>query len=291
MKKKIKLIVILGPTGSGKTDLAIFLCRKFNGEIISADSRQIYKEMNIGTAKTIPEDIPIYLINLISPDKKFTVAQYKKLANKKIKEIARKGKIPFLVGGTGLYIEAVCEGLEIPKIPPQEELRKKLEKKDLKELVKELLKLDPEAKNYVDLKNKRRVIRALEVCKISKKPFTFQLRKKKPSYEILKIGIKIDRKKLYKKLEKRVDKMIKKGLKKEVEYLVKKYGWEAPGLDSIGYKEFKLFKDLEKVAREIKKNTKNYAKRQITWFKRDKEIFWIRNKKEAEKLVKKFLEI
>lgn len=295
MSRKKKLIVILGPTASGKTEMAIKLAKKFNGEIISADSRQIYKEMDIGTAKPSKKEqkeVPHYLIDIVKPDEDFNVALYKKLALEKIKEIQKKEKIPFLVGGTGLYISAIVDNLEFPKIPPDKKLRKELEKKSNKELFKIYKKLDPEGAKYIDKNNKRRLIRAIEVCKNSGIPFWKQRKKKKPLFDILQIGIKINKKDLEKRIEKRVNEMVEKGLEKEVKNLFKKYK-NAPVLNTIGYQEWKdFFKGKVKKKELIKKiilHTKQYAKRQMTWFKRDKRIHWIKDYKEAEKLIEKFL--
>jgi len=296
MSRKRKLIVILGPTASGKTELAIKLAKEFHGEIISADSRQIYKEMDIGTAKPTEKErkeVPHHLINLISPNKEFNVALYKELTIKKIKEVIKKGKIPFLVGGTGLYISAICDNLDFPGVPPNKELREELEKKDKEELFKIYKKLDPEGAKYIDKDNKRRLIRAIEVSKITKKPFWKQRKKRKPLFDILEIGIKRDKEELEKRIKERVKKMIKIGLEKEAKNLFQKYG-NIPSLETIGYQEWKGFFEgkinREKVIEEIILHTKQYAKRQMTWFKKDIRIYWIKDTKEAKKLIKNFLE-
>lgn len=295
MSRKKKLIVILGPTASGKTELSIKLAKKFDGEIVSADSRQIYKEMDIGTAKPSREElrkIPHHLIDIVKPNQDFSVALYKKLALKKIKEIHKRKKIPFLVGGTGLYISAVVDNLEFPKIPPNRKLRNELEEKSTKELFEIYKKLDPEGAKYIDKNNKRRLIRAIEVCKISGIPFWKQRKKKKPLYEILQLGIKINKKNLEKKIVKRVNEMIKKGLEKEAEKLFKKYK-NVPALDTIGYQEWKDYFNgkikKEEVIEKIILHTKQYAKRQMAWFKRDKRIHWVKNFKEAERVLQNFL--
>ena len=302
----MKLIVILGPTASGKTNVALKAAKKFNGEIISADSRQIYKGMNIGTAKPprsqkskvksqkyIVDDIPHYLINMVYPNEDFNVAIFKKSANKIIKDIQKRNKLPFLVGGTGLYIKAVVDNIQFPKIKSQVKLRKELEKKSIEKLFKIYKKLDPKGAKIIDKKNKRRLIRAIEVSKITKKPFSEQRKKGKPLFSVLKIGIKIEKDELKKKIKKRVKKMIKSGLEKEVKNLIKKYNWETPALQTIGYYEWKEYfnkkiskKELEE---KIIKNTQDYAKRQITWVNKDKEIVWVKNYREAEKLINKFL--
>jgi len=200
-----KLLVILGPTASGKSDLAIKIAKLFNGEIISADSRQIYKEMNIGTAKPIKDNLH-HLLDLINPDKHFSVTQYKELAYKTIKDIQDRGKLPILCGGTGLYISSVIENWQFPKIPPQKKLRKEFEKKSAQQLFKIYQKLDPEGAKFIDKKNKRRLIRAIEVCKADNKPFWQQRKSDKPLFDTLLIGIKLPKEELKKRIALRIKK-------------------------------------------------------------------------------------
>jgi len=292
-----KLIVILGPTASGKTDLAIKLAKKFNGEIVCADSRQVYKEMNIGTAKPILSEIkkiPHHLFDIVYPDEEFNVVIYKKLAIKVIKDIQKRKKLPFLVGGTGLYIWAVVDNLKFPRVAPQKRLRKELEKKSEKELFEIYKKLDPKGAQFIEKENKRRLIRAIEVCKVTGKSFWGQRKKGKPFFDVLQIGIKTKKEKLRERIEKRVKKMLKASLEKEVKRLVKKYGWTPP-LQTIGYQEFKDYfegKIKEEEAKEkIILHTLQFARRQMTWFKRDKRTLWIENYKKSEKLIKEFLKI
>ena len=291
-----KLIVILGPTASGKTELGIKLAKRFNGEIISCDSRQVFKEMDIGTAKPSlkeTQQVPHHLINIVNPDQEFNVAIYKKLAIKTIREIQKRKKIPFLVGGTGLYLQAIVDNVQFPKVRPHHKLRKELEKISTKELFEIYEKLDPRGAKEIEKENKRRLIRAIEVCKVTGKPFSEQKKKGKPLFEILQIGIRLPKDELKKKIEKRVEKMFKKGLEKEVKKLFQKYGFNIPPMQSIGYQEFQGYfkkeKSINKVKEEIKLHTLQFAKRQMTWFKRDKRIKWITNKKEAERLIKEFL--
>ena len=304
--KLLKLIVILGPTASGKTELAIKLAKKFNGEIVSADSRQIYKEMNIGTAKPTKKElkgIPYHLIDIINPKKDFNVAVYKKLAVKKIKEIQKRKKVPFLVGGTGLYISAIVNNIDFPKVIPDKKLREKLERKTERELFKIYKKLDPEGSKFIDKKNKRRLIRAIEVCKLTGKSFWQQRKKQKPIFDILEIGIKMKKSDLRKRIEERIDTMFKLGLEKETKKLYKKYGW-IPSLQTIGYREFKeCFEGeitKEKTKELIRLHTLQFAKRQMTWFKKDpapeqarygasKKIIWLKDSSQIEKAVKIFL--
>lgn len=295
-QRKNKLIVILGPTASGKTDLSVKLAKKYDGEIISADSRQIYKEMDVGTAKITQKEmfgIPHHLIDIVKPDKTITLSQYKQKAVKIIKDIQSRGKIPFFVGGTGLYIQAVVENLFIPKIKPDENLRKTLEQKTNTQLLKQLKKLDPQTTAIIDPKNKRRIIRALEVSILSGKPFSFLRTKGRPIFDTIQIGINVSRGILYKRINQRVEQQVKSGLIEEVKKLGAKYGWNFPSMSGIGYKEFKLFIEnnatLKKSKNLLKQNTRNYAKRQMTWFKKNKTIHWIKNEKEAKKLIKDFL--
>jgi len=300
VEKLPKIIAVVGPTASGKTDLAIKIARKFDCEIISADSRQIYKGMDIGTAKPTTAEIKAikhYLIDIKNPDEDYAVAEYKKDAVEAINKIIKKGKTPILVGGTGLYIKAVVENLEIPSVKPDWTLRKKLENKIKKEglesIYRELIKIDPEAVYIVDGKNPRRVIRALEVAILTKKPFSAQRKKGKQIFETLEIGIKLSDLTLQKRIAKRADEMIKEGLPDEVKKLVKKYGEKQIAFDAIGYKEIISFLkkeiSLAQASDLIKKNTRAFAKRQMTWFRKDKEINWIEKESDALKLAGKFL--
>ncbi|MBI2625119.1 MAG: tRNA (adenosine(37)-N6)-dimethylallyltransferase MiaA [Candidatus Nealsonbacteria bacterium] len=288
-----KLIVVLGPTASGKSELAKKLVKEFGGEIVSADSRQIYKGMDIGTAKQKNSPVPHHLIDILKPNQKFNVTLYKKLAVKKIKEILDRGKLPFLAGGTGFYIKSVVDGIIIPEVKPDWKLRKQLDKKAISELASWLKKLDPVRFRTIDVNNRRRLIRALEIVLKTNRPVP-KPRKAPFSLDILIIGIKTDKEELKNKIVKRVKKMIGLGLKKEVEVLTEKYGWEAPAFQSIGYQEWKGYferkKSLEEVKNEIIKNTWQYAKRQLTWFKKDKRIRWVKNYEDAENLVLKFIQ-
>ncbi|MDP3800389.1 MAG: tRNA (adenosine(37)-N6)-dimethylallyltransferase MiaA [bacterium] len=298
-----KVITILGVTSSGKTGLAVELAKNLPaqsgqaGEIVSADSRQIYKEFNIGTAKPegiwqdsfIYKDIPHYLIDFINPTKEFTLAEYQKLATQKLKEIASRGKIPFLVGGTPLYLKAVLENWNIPEVKPNLELRAELEQKDTLELFNTLKEKDPEAADLTGDTNKRRIIRALEVIAETGEKFSSQRKIGKPIFDSLKIGIQIEREELVKRITERTKGMFKNGLAKEVKNLSEKYGWDIPPMQSIGYQEFKNETNLSKVESLIIQNTLAYTKRQMTWFKKDKDIVWITSPKEAEEKIKSFL--
>jgi len=309
MPNLLPLIIILGPTASGKTGLALALAKKFDGEIVNADSRQLYKEMDIATNKIssaniakkiignktvyFTDSIPTYLLDLVDPTEKFSLADYKPAALEKIREIQRRGKIPILTGGTGLYISAIVDNLDIPKAPSDEKLRAELEKKNVKELFDELRKLDPTSAENIGANNKRKIIRALEVCKTTGETFSFQQKKGEPLFDILQIGITIERKELYEKIDKRVDEMMRTGLVEETEKLVKKYDSTLPAMSGIGYKEinsyFRREITLEDAIQQIKFHTHQYARRQITWFKRDKSIKWVDNYSEAEELVSEFI--
>lgn len=313
------LIVILGPTASGKSELAIDLAHKFNGEIISADSRQIYRGMDIGTGKyprtetldlkyavSSPDakitsarplligGIQNYFIDIANPDQDFTLAQFKKAAIYKINEIHSRGKLPFLVGGTGLYISSIVDNLKIPKAAPNEKLREKLEKMTTPEMAANLKKLDIDAYQTIDKKNRRRLIRALEVILSTGKTFSSQKSKGKPLFDTLEIGIETRREELYRKIEDRIDKMIKLGLEEEVRNLLDAgYSRNLPSMSGIGYKQMIMYLNEEisfkEAIRLIKRDTRRYARRQMTWFRRNKNIHWIKNNDEAKNLIKNFL--
>ena len=297
--QKPKIIVVLGPTASGKSDLAVKIAKNFNGEILSADSRQIYKDINIGTGKITKQEmqgISHYCLDIASPKKQISVAEYREKALKAIEKIYKKGKIPIICGGTGFYIQTVVEGLNIPKVKPDRELRKELEKKTTEELFKELKKLDPKRARNIDAKNPRRLIRALEIIKKTGKPvppLQFSAQGGPASgWEVLYLGIKKSPIKLKRLINQRIDKMIKMGLEKEVKKLVKKYGWTMVLKNAIGYQEWEKSRDKKMIANAIKNNTYHYAKRQLTWFKKypGDKILWISNFKQAGKLVKTFIQ-
>ncbi len=310
-----KLIVILGPTSSGKSELAVKLAKKINGEIISADSRQIYRGMDIGTGKITPDTknssnfstgqvkkkyifthkgIPHYLLDVASPKRKFTVVQYRKLALRAINKVFKKNKIPILCGGTGFYIQAVVDGIIIPEVPPDWKLRKKLEKKTVKELFNQLKKLDPQRAKTIERKNKRRLIRALEIVMKTKKPVP-SLKKNPLPYPALIIGIKKEKEELKKLINKRLLKRLKQGMVAEVKKL-RKSGVSWKRLEEFGleyrfisqYLQKKL-KSKDEMVNFLQKEIEHFAKRQLTWFKRDKRIIWVKNYQEAESSIKEFL--
>lgn len=287
-----KLLIILGPTASGKSDLAIKIAELFNGEIVSADSRQIYKEMNIGTAKPSKGNIRYHLLDIIEPDKRFSAAQYKELACNAIKDIQNRNKLPVLCGGTGLYISSIIEDWQFPKVPPQEKLRKELEKKSVEQLFKIYQKLDIKGAKSIDKKNKRRLIRAIEVCKANNKPFWQQRKSGKSLFNTLLIGIELPKEQLRERIAKRIKKMIKMNLETEVKVLLKKYGWIL-SLQTIGYQEWKEYFNNKLNKKEVQDlielHTIQYSKRQMTWFKKMKNIQWIKNPEQAIKLTELFL--
>jgi tRNA dimethylallyltransferase len=292
-----KIIIILGPTASGKSNLAVRLAKEINGEIISADSRQVYRGMDIGTGKITKEEmrgIPHHLLDVASPRKRFTVSQYKKLALEAIKKILKKNKIPIICGGTGFYIQAVVDGIVIPKVKPDWKLRKKLEKKTTQELYKILKKIDPKRAKNIDERNPRRLIRAIEIVKKTKKPVPPLAADPLP-YPVLIIGIKKSQKELKKLIKKRLLKRLKAGLAEEVKKL-KKSGLSWKKLEEFGLEYRQLAKCLqgltlpEEMTALLQKDIEHFAKRQMTWFKKDKRIKWIKNYKKAEFLAKKFIE-
>lgn len=294
-----RVVVILGTTASGKTDLAIYLAKKFCGEIISADSRQVYIGMDIGSGKELfkYKNVSYHLIDILSPKKQFNVAEYQKLAFRAIDDIRARGKLPILCGGGGLYIDAVLKGYIFGmthKKSAMTNIRKRLEKMPLVYLLKELEKRDFETYRTIDKKNRRRVLRALEIYSISGKTKSEQLRAQKPFYEFLKIGVTHPKDILQKKIQKRLETRLKSGLIEEVRRLhLQGVLWRR--LDEFGleyrwvsrYVRGKMTK--EEMKKEIIRSSVNFSKRQMTWFKRDKEIHWIQNKNEAKRLVKTFL--
>lgn len=294
--KNCKLITVLGPTSSGKSDLAVALAKKFNGEVISADSRQIYKGMDIGSGKITEKEmrgIPHYLLDVASPKRKFTVAQYKKLALKVINKILKRGRIPILCGGTGFYIQSVVDGISIPPVKPDWKLRKSLEKLTSEELFKKLKKIDRQRSKTIDQNNKRRLIRALEIIAKTKKPVP--LIKKEPlPYPVLMIGIEKEKKELRELIKKRLLKRLKQGMIEEIKKLHDSgVSWKR--LEEFGLEYRYVAQYLQgklnyiDMSEKLQKETEHFANRQMTWWKKDKRIIWIKNKKEAEGIAKKFL--
>ncbi|MEX0932007.1 MAG: tRNA (adenosine(37)-N6)-dimethylallyltransferase MiaA [Candidatus Saccharimonadales bacterium] len=285
---KPKLIAIIGETASGKSSLALEVAKKYNGEIINADSWQVYKGMDVGTAKPSREErveIPHHLIDIISPGADFTAAEYKHLAQKAIKDTTKRGKLPILVGGTGLYIDSVLFNFSF--LPPGKEgERERLNSLSIKQLIKEIKQKEIDLSG-IDIRNKRRLVRLLETG--GKRPE----RSKDLRQNTLVIGLKIGRSKLRERIEKRVEIMFRKGLKKEVGELAEEYGWNVESMKGIGYRELRGYlegtQSNSETKRKIIKNTLNLAKRQRTWFKKNPHINWVQSNEEAYKLVRDFL--
>lgn len=285
---KPKVVVIVGPTASGKTAVSIELAKKINGEIISADSMQIYKDMDIGSAKPTKEEmqgIPHYMIDVVEANEVFNVAKYKEMAEECIEKILAKNKVPIIVGGTGLYVSTLTKGVEFSDIENDLEYRDELTKISLEEngvdkLFDMLKGIDPEAAEIIDKNNVRRVIRALEIYKVTGKTKTQVDREslKELKYDYKVFGLNWDRQELYDRIDKRVDIMLDMGLLDEVKKVNEK-GISPTALQGLGYKEIiEYFNNeitLEEAIEKIKQETRRYAKRQMTWFKKDKNIVWI----------------
>ena len=287
---KPKVIVIVGPTASGKTSLSIELAKKINGEIVSCDSMQIYKDMDIGSAKPTQEEmqgIKHYLIDVVSPNERFSVAEYKKQAEKAIEEILSKGKVPIVIGGTGLYADSLIYGIEYQEIEFDEKYRKSLEIQaqtddGLEMLYNQAKRIDEEAIKKISENDKKRIIRVLEIYHQTGKTKTeleAESRKNEVKYDYKVFAINMDRQILYDRINRRVDIMIENGLIQEVENLLNKYKIFPTAMQGLGYKEVVQYlnKELtkEEMIEKIKQETRRYAKRQLTWFRKNKETIWI----------------
>lgn len=297
-----KLVVILGQTASGKTGLGISLAKKFNGEVVSADSRQVYTGLDLGSGKVTQTEmngIPHHLLDVANPKRKFTVAKFQKLANKKIKEIQKRGNIPFLVGGSGLYIQSVVDGIVLPEVKPNPALRKKLEQRTPAELYAILKKKDPKRAKNIDQHNPRRLIRALEIVLSTGKPVptlshSLPAQAGQESRSVIQIGIKKSPEEIEKAISKRLAKRLKLGMVKEVKNLrAKGLSWKR--LEELGLEYRYIAQYLqgkvsyEEMVSKLQKEIEHFAKRQMTWFKRNQRIHWISNEKEAESLLRKHL--
>lgn len=282
------LVAIVGPTAAGKTALSIALAGLCDGEIISADSRQIYRGMDIGTAKASFEEraaVPHHLLDIVRPDEILTLAEYQRLAYASIADIQAHGRVPFLVGGTGQYIAAVLEGWSIPEVAPQPDLRKQLEAhvaaQGAEALHVRLAGLDPLAASRIDYRNVRRVIRALEVCIATGRPISELQAKYPPSYRILQLGITRPRPLLYERIDRRVDAMLSAGLVDEVRMLAAcGYSWELPAMTGIGYRQIGQYLrgelTLDEAIAAIKKATRRFVQQQYNWFRlTDPAIRWL----------------
>lgn len=302
---KPKVIVIVGPTASGKTSLSIELAKKINGEIVSCDSMQIYKDMDIGSAKPTKEEmqgIKHYIIDEVLPTERFSVARYKQEAEKAIEEILKKGKTPIVVGGTGLYANSLIYGIEYDDIKLDEKYREKLMKiaetsEGLEKLYNEAKKIDEKAIGKISPNDKKRIIRILEIYNATGKNKTEQeieSRKKEVKYDYKIFGINIERPILYERINKRVDIMIEQGLIKEVENILKKYNKFPTAMQGLGYKEVVEYLDKkitkEEMIEKIKMETRRYAKRQLTWFRKNKQTIWLDGENDIQNNIKIILE-
>lgn len=287
LDSKQKLLVIIGPTAVGKTKLSIELAKRFNGEIISGDSMQIYRSMDIGTAKIKPEEmegIPHHLLDIKEPNESFSVAEFQKLVRSRIREIADKGKLPIIAGGTGLYIQSVIYDYQFSDAPADEACRIELEEKAKlignDALYQELVQIDPESASQIHPNNIRRVIRALEIYHCTGKTMSEYQQKQEPDllYNTALIGLTMDREKLYSRINDRVDLMMEEGLLKEVSQLYEQDLRHCQSIQAIGYKEIYEYLDgtisLEEAVQNLKQNSRRYAKRQLTWFRNKMEVMW-----------------
>lgn len=293
--KNPKILVVLGPTASGKSDLAVKLAKKFNSEIISADSRQVYKGLNIGTGKITKKEmsgIPHYLLDVASPKKTFTVSDFQTLSQKTIAKIIGKNKLPIICGGSAFYIDSLIYNFSLPSVPPNLKLRAQLEKKSTSALFSLLKKHDPARAKNIDRFNRRRLIRSLEIILSTGSPLP-PLKKESP-YQVLKIGLKKEPAELKKRIHLRLLKRIKSGMIAEVKKLHQK-GLSFKRMESLGleyrylsrFLQNKITKD--EMIKELESEINKYAKRQLTWWKPQTDIHWIKTEKEANSLVKNFL--
>ncbi len=298
----IQLIVVPGPTASGKSALGIALAQRFHGEIVSADSRQVYRGLDIGTAKVTAEEralVPHHLLDVADVQEIYTVSQFQQQAIAAINDIAARGLQPFLVGGSPHYIQAVVDNLDIPAVPPQPALRAELEARPLAELLAQLEELDTRSAAIIDRNNRRRVIRALEVCLTSGKPFSEQRRVAAPLYRSLLLGIQWPREELYRRIDRRVDERIQLGMVQEVRTLLDN-GVSHERLEALGL-EYRFisrwlrgeFPSEEAMAERLKFAIHDFTRRQLTWFRKDTRIMWIDGGngalERAEEWVREFL--
>lgn len=305
MQEKPKVIVICGPTASGKTALSIALAKKIGGEIVSADSMQIYKDMDIGSAKPTKEEmqgIKHYMLDFVSPKERYSVAEYKKQAEQAIQEILQKGKTPIIVGGTGLYVNSLIYGIEYQDTKIDEEYREKLEKivveEGLEKLYEQAKEIDPQAMETISPNDRKRIIRVLEIYHETGKTKTQQeieSRKNEVKYDYKVFAITMERSILYERINKRVDIMVEQGLIQEVQNLIQKYDQYPTAMQALGYKEIKQYLEgntsKEEAIETIKQETRRYAKRQLTWFRKNKETIWLDASKKIEDNIENILKI
>ena len=296
------LLVILGPTAVGKTALSLHLAETFRGEIVSADSRLFYRGMDVGTAKTAPEErarVPHHLIDVAEPDETVGLAEFQEQAYAAIDDIHARGALPLMVGGTGQYVRAVVEGWRIPRVPPDPALRAELETQAERDgaatLHARLAHLDPVAAQRLDPRNVRRVVRALEVCLITGQPISELQRKQPPPYRFLQLGLTMERAALYARADRRVEAMIAAGLEDEVRRLVEAgFGWDLPAMSGLGYAQFRPYFDgqatLPEVVEEIERATRRFIRHQYNWFRlNDPAIHWFDVTKTTVEEIRRFV--
>lgn len=281
-REKPRIVVIVGPTASGKSDLAVELAREKNGELVSADSRQVYKGMDIVTAKlTPPEGIKQWLVDVVEPDEVFTLSDYQSLAFEAIGDILTRGKLPILVGGTTMYVDAVIENWVIP--PTDNEMRQRVQEMfdndGLNSLVELLKEKDPETAKVIDTQNSRRVVRALEYVLATGESFIFAQNKAESKYEVEIIGMDVPSEILTQRIKERVKKMFDNGAVEETKKLLAHYSLDLPSMSGIGYREIKMFIDgeltKEEAIEKLTTATYQYSRRQMTWWRRSKNVQWI----------------
>ncbi len=302
---KPKVVVIVGPTASGKTSLSIELAKKIDGEIISADSMQIYKDMDIGTAKVTKEEaqgIKHYLVDCVSPDERYTVSDFKKDSENAIEEILKKGKTPIVVGGTGLYVNSLIYGIEYQDMKFDEKYRDELmqeakTQEGLEKLWKKANTIDPEAMKKISQNDAKRIVRVLEIYNATGKTKTYNeilSRQKEVKYDFKVFGINFERQKLYDRINRRVDIMFEQGLEEEVRKLIQKYSSFPTAMQGLGYKEVVEYFDgklkYDEMVDKIKQESRRYAKRQLTWFRRNEKIIWLDGEKNTKENVNIILE-
>ena len=290
------LLLVVGPTASGKSAWGERLAKKYRGAILSADSRQIYKELSIGTnapTKQIQRRIPHYFIQTLQPTKAYSAGQFQREATRAIHQCWKNHHLPIVIGGTGLYVDALVSGFSFPTKKTDPALRQRLSRLSLSQLFTTLRRLAPKTAATIDQPNRHRLIRTLEIAmRTGREPITLRQRQDR-SWNILLIGVLMDRQTLYRRIDQRVDLMIRRGLIAEVRRLSKKYLWKSPALSGIGYKQIGQYLrgaiSKDEAIRLIKRDTRHYAKRQLTWFHRNKQIHWFSHYTQAEKAVRAFL--
>ena len=278
-KSKPKVIAVVGPTASGKTSYAVSLAHKFNGEIVSADSRLVYKGFDIGTAKPSLEEcegVPHHMIDIVEPEIDYSAGLFAEEAKKAVDDILSRDKTPIVAGGTGLYFRLLLENYDVPKVPPDYELREKLSAYTYDELRKMLEKFDPQRAAEIELNDKKKVIRAIEMAEHLEKPLSEY--RKELEFDVEWIGLNFPREELYERINVRVDMMVKAGLVEETENLLQKHGRIKNLTCTIGYQEMIAYLDnqmtLDEAKGKLKQNSRNYAKRQLTWFRKNPLIKW-----------------